>query len=243
MRSPGLLAAVWTAAAILSACADGKEPQSPADAVEDEPHAPRPRTNGGPKIESEIGALDEKAVAAAFREVRPKIKKCLRGANDGLDLPVVGGELEVQLRVKGDGSLRWVYPMRSTLGHRSAEKCVLDALMAQSWPKPEGGDEGLARTDYGIDPPGRAPVRWSAGDLGSAASEVESALNDCMSDAGAKSLSVTIYVDADGNAITAGGAVGDENGTEAIDCAVNAVKAIKFPSPGSYPAKVTIKAG
>ena len=223
------------------ACCDAKEPVSPADRDDDTAVVvPRSTGSGGPKIDSEIGALDEDAVKETFRKARSKVTRCLRDANDGLDMPIVGGELEVQLRVKGDGSLRWVVPVRSTLGDRKAEQCVLDVLASHTWPIPEGGDEGLARTDYGIDPPGRPPVAWSPGDLGDKESTVKSELRSCMGNAGASSLSVTIYIDADGNVITAGGAVGDENGIDAIDCAVSAVKRITFPSPGSFPAKVTV---
>lgn len=242
MRLPGTVVigcGVVLGLSSVAGCSGGQDPRSPSDEVDDV--APAPRRDGGPAIDSEIGALDENKVRDTFREARPKITKCLRQANDGLDMPVVGGELEVQLRVKGDGTLRWAYATRSTLGHRSAEQCVLAVLAEHTWPKPEGGDEGLARTDYGIDPPGRAPVTWSAGDLGAQESKVKSELRACMGDSGTSSLSVTIYVDPDGKVITAGGAAGDENGIDAIDCAVSAVKGLTFPSPGSYPAKVTVE--
>ncbi len=242
MRS-GLIPFALVAGTLIAACGRGPEPKSADDdgaAVDD----PRPRgTEGGdagPKIESEIGALDEDAVQDVFRQARRKVTQCLRRANDGMAMEIVGGELEVQLRVKGDGSLRWIYPLRSTLGNRQAERCVLAVLDSYTWPKPEGGDEGLARTDYGIDPPGRAPFAWDASDLGEKRSAVQSELRRCMNDAGAASLSITMYVDPDGRVLTAGGAVGDENGVESIDCGIAAVKAMRFPSPGSYPAKVTV---
>jgi hypothetical protein len=228
---------------VVLGCGAGEPANSPADAQSELREGAgarrKPRSNG-PSVESEIGALDENAVDAAFKKARPDINKCLRDANDGLDMHVVGGEIEIKLRVKSDGTLRWAYPSRSTLGQRTAAKCVIAALNNSAWPKPEGGDEGLATTAFAIDPPGRAPVQWQEGDLGSARSQVRAALTTCMNEAGTSSLSVTLYIDPDGNLLTAGGAAGDENGSDAIDCAIAAIQKITFPSPGSYPGKVTI---
>ncbi len=223
-------------------CTSSQEAKSPPDQVDDEPEPVTARPSGGPAIESEIGALDENAVKDTFGQARAKVVKCLRGANEGLDLPVVGGELEIEVRVKSDGSVRWVLPTRSTLGHRGAEQCVASVLTSLAWPRPEDGDEGIARTDYGIDPPGRAPVAWSPDDLGSHRAKVKAELAACKQAAGTSALSVTLYVDADGKVISAGGAAGDEHGGDAIDCGVAAVKGMTFPSPGSYPAKVTVRA-
>jgi hypothetical protein len=204
---------------------------------------PRPRGDGGPQISAEVGALDEDAVKRTFAEVKPKVLACFKRANAGLPFAVVGGEVEVRLRVSGDGSLRYVHPTRSTLGHRETERCICDTLAQVTWPKPQGGDEGQAETFYTMDPPARrAPFEWSEADLGGEGAELKRKLGACMEKAQTTALSLTLYVDPDGKVISAGGACGDENGPSAIDCGISAARAMTFPSPGSYPAKVTVAA-
>jgi hypothetical protein len=52
-------------------------------------------------------------------------------------------------------------------------------------------------------------------------------------------FTATVYVDQDGSAVTAGIAASDESGEDAADCLAAALKGAKYPSPGSWPAKVT----
>jgi hypothetical protein len=48
-----------------------------------------------------------------------------------------------------------------------------------------------------------------------------------------------VYVQTNGTAISAGVATPDERGEAgAADCLVSVIKGMKFPSPGSWPAKV-----
>jgi hypothetical protein len=199
----------------------------------------RPRGSGGPRIHAEVGALDEDKVNEAFSAARPAIDECFGRANRGMRYKVVGGDVEVMVRVKNDGSVRWAYPRRSTLGHSDTERCIMQVLERQSWPRPQGGEEGIASTNYGMDSPGRSAVDWSPGDLGEAGGELASKLRGCM--AGSHGLEITLYIDPDGDVLSAGAAVDDESALDAIECAIDAARAIRFPSPGSYPAKVTVR--
>ncbi len=227
-------------------CAGDKPAEDPGDVdlagERDTPAPARPEGPAGPHIEAEVGALDPEAVEAAFESARAEVHRCFEQGNAGLDFAVVGGDIEVFVRVGSDGSVRWIYPASSTVGHVGVERCVIDAVKKQRWPKPEGGDDGIARTRYGLDPPGRPPVPWSSADLGSGGSALAQKLGRCKQDSGTVSLSVTLYVDADGQVISAGAAAGDEKGVEAVDCAVAAAKAQRYASPGSYPAKVSVTA-
>lgn len=227
-------------------CGDAKPPDSADDVAPrgaDDHAAPRPPSSpSGPSIDAEVGALDPEAVEAAFVNARGEVYRCFEQGNAGLDFAVVGGDIEVFVRVATDGSVRFIYPASSTIGHVGVERCVLEAVKKQSWPKPEGGDEGIARTRFGVDPPGRPAVSWSSADLGSGGSALAQQLGRCKQQSGSVSLSVTLYIDADGKVISAGAATGDENGIDAIDCAVSAARAQPYASPGSYPAKVTVTA-
>jgi hypothetical protein len=221
----------------LSAC--GGTP--PADAPDDieAGSAAKPKRGGGmPMLESEVGALDQDKVNEAVTAAAGDVEGCFKRANDGLDYPIIGGDVEMVIRVKSDGGVRWSHPSSSSLGHLDTERCILDALGKQDWPKPEGGEEGIARVPFGIDPPGRPPVDWSASSLGPNGSKLQSKLRGCKS---GSALTVTMYVDPDGKVIAAGASVDDETGIDAITCAVDAAKSLRYASPGSYPAKVSLR--
>ena len=198
-----------------------------------------PSGSNTPKVHAEVGALDEEKVNEVVAAARPAIDDCFKSANRGMRYKVVGGDIEVMVRVKNDGSVRWAYPRRSTLGHSPTERCIIAVLERQSWPKPQGGEEGIASTNYGIDAPGREAVEWSPGDLGEAGGELESRLRSSLRGGGG--IEITIYVDPNGGIISAGAAIDDERSLDAIECAIDEARGIHYPSPGSYPAKVTVR--
>ncbi|MEZ4438093.1 MAG: hypothetical protein R3B72_03345 [Polyangiaceae bacterium] len=215
-------------------------PQDPSDATESV--SPRPGGATPPSIQSEVGALDPEAVEAAFSAAKPALQRCLDDANAKLDLPVIGGEMEVEVQVAPGGEVLAAFPKRSTFGHLDAERCVVDALRAASWPSPEGGEKGIARTVYRLDPPGRAAAELDAGDLGAAKAQILARLARCRADAGVEALAVTLYVDADGKLLAAGADTSDASGENALACAASAAKGVKLPSPGSFPGKVRLEA-
>jgi hypothetical protein len=48
-----------------------------------------------------------------------------------------------------------------------------------------------------------------------------------------------MYVGTDGHALSVGVTPPDSHGEAAVDCLVGVLKEAKYPSPGSWPAKVT----
>ena len=74
----------------------------------------------------------------------------------------------------------------------------------------------------------------------SAKATIVSQLDDCKRHVSG-SLTATVYVDPDGAAVTAGVASSDDSGEAAADCVVSVLKGAKYPSPGSWPAKVTFE--
>ena len=48
-----------------------------------------------------------------------------------------------------------------------------------------------------------------------------------------------VYVGTNGKAQAVGLSTGDEKGEKAASCVVSALRAVSFPSPGSWPAKVS----
>lgn len=199
------------------------------------------RNPNAPSVQSEIGALDGAAVDEVTARVRGKARTCFEQANASLSFPVVHGDIELTVRIKSDGSVRWVFPSKDDLGHGGVTDCIAALLEAETWPKPEGGEQGIARATYGREPEGRAPVDWGESDLGGAGDPLRSALQACKRKHGAGRITVTLYVDADGKVMAAGAAVDEGEAAEAVGCAVDAARGRTFPSPGSFPAKVTLE--
>jgi hypothetical protein len=226
-------------ACALAACGGSQPPPA------EEPQAAEPE-EGGPRkqravpgIESEIGSMDETKVKQTFEHASGQLSACF---NKGTQrLAYLAGDVHLVVRVAKDGSARWAYVKDSNLGDRETEACMLDVLKSASWPKPEGG-EGLAENSFSFEPGGdeRPPVDWSQQQLGAPFRGAKAALDKCRKKSGTKALKVTMYVETDGKPSAVGVSSADERGEAAASCVVDALRAIKFPSPGSYAAKVSI---
>ncbi|MBK6513952.1 MAG: hypothetical protein IPG04_07450 [Polyangiaceae bacterium] len=229
--STALALAALTALACSSQTPDAAEPTAAPD-------------SGGPKkagssigISAEIGALNEGKVKAAFNGSIDGMFKCFKKGLDRLEY--LSGTIKVGVRVPLEGTIR-VYMKASTLGDRQVEACMLDVVRAKDWPRPEGGKEGLAESEFTFDPVEgtRAPVEWSPSDAGKNVEKVRAALRSCKKGSG--SASATLYVETDGTVKAVGVAGQDASIEEAADCVVRAAKDLKLNSPGSFAAKLTV---
>lgn len=201
--------------------------------------AERESASSGPTFESEIGALDENKVNAAFKKAADGLGACFdKGAER---VPYLAGDVRFMLRIAKNGSVRWAYVKDSNLGDRETEECMLGVLKAASWPRPQGG-EGLAENTFNFRPGGdeRPPVAWTPEQLGKPFKGAKSALSQCRKKAGTGALKATLYVDTDGKAKAVGVASADEKGEAAVSCVIGALQSITFPSPGSYASKVSV---
>lgn len=219
-------------------CGGPPAPKEPPAAV-----APtsEPGAGHGVAVEAEIGALDEAKVKKAFERASGELLGCFK---KGLErVPYLAGQVRFALRIDQAGRARVAYLKESTLGDRATEDCMLSAAKGASYPKPQGGREGLAETTLDFPATGdeRPPVDWTADRLGPKLRAVKGAVASCRAK-GAGPLRVTLYVDTDGKPITVGVASADEKGELAAPCVVDKVRALTLPSPGSWPAKVTIEA-
>jgi hypothetical protein len=218
---------------LLAACGESQTkppPKSPkAETDEDFDHLYGMRAHG------EIGGLNEEKVDATFQSSLHALERCLnRGARR---VEFLGGSVSFFVKIDTSGHLIHAHLEHSTLGDRDTEKCMLAALRALDWPPPVGGDVGLARKSFDFDPPNdvRPPAELDEGSVSSALGPLRQSARSC----GASGFEVTAYVDTDGKVLAAGAAPEDEAGEDAVDCLVEAVLATTFPSPGSWPAKVT----
>ena len=230
----------WIFAGCLFAAAIGCTAAAPPPAEEPKPTVVEgSHRTSGPSVESEIGGLDDLAVKKKFTALANPLSGCF--AQGSQRIAYLAGEVRFVVRVTKDGSARWVYVKDSTLGDRETEACMLGVLKGASWPRPQGG-EGLAENSFTFEPGGeeRPPVAWSPEQLGGAHRKAKSELSRCKKQAGTKSIKATMYVETDGKAAAVGVASGDEKGDAAASCVIDALKALKFPSPGSYASKVSV---
>lgn len=201
---------------------------------------PTETSNKNVNFDADIGALDQTKVNRALDRASTKLTDCF---HDGLTrVPFLGGNIKFALRINQEGVATVAYLKESTLGDRTTEACMLNALRAAKWPSPVGGREGLAEGGFGFDPsPDERPaVDLEATKLGKELPKAQAAIAKCRSTAGAGSVLTTLYVGTDGKPLAVGVATADPNGETAASCIVDALKGMTFTSPGSYAAKVSI---
>jgi hypothetical protein len=214
-------------------------PPPPPDGPQNDTPAPT-RQHVVPSVESEVGALDAGKVQAVFDGAAGALKQCYAqgvGRNE-----LLAGDVKVAVRVAEDGSTRYAFFKDSTLGDRATEECMLAVLRKKTWPKPVGGKEGNADTSFGFDPgdENRPPIDWTEARMGDAYKKAKPALTKCRSDAGAGPLKATLYVSTEGQATSVGLSGADAKSEDAAKCVVGVLSGLKYASPGSYAAKVTI---
>ncbi len=227
------------AASLLAACS-GSTPDTTAPDSEGAPDASGAKQSKGIAIESDIGAMNESEVLATFEKSQGALMSCFQSGAGRLRF--LGGKVRFHLRVDQSGAVKSAHLLASTLGDRQTEDCMLGVVRGKSWPAPQGGREGIAETEFAFDPSSdvREPVDWDPADAGKNVPSAKAALGKCRKQASAGAITATLYVDTDGS-VMAVGVSGESAATEeAASCVVAAIQAIKFNSPGSYAAKMTL---
>jgi hypothetical protein len=207
-----------------------KAPEPTAEAQDDAPH--------GASVSSEIGGLSEEKVDKTFQSALSDFQRCL---GDGAKrVEFLGGSVSFFVKIDERGKVDHAHLEKSTMGDRETEKCMLDSLSRKHWPKPVGGLHGLARKSFDFDPPNdvRAPTNWEGEHVSEAVSKLTKKLAVCKKGVRG-AFEATVYVATDGSVLSAGVTPPDESGEADVDCLVDTLKGASFPSPGSWPAKVT----
>lgn len=226
------------AALVLGAAACSTPAPPPPDGPADPPAPTRQRVL--PSVESEVGALDAGKVQAVFDHASNALKDCYaRGVGR---IGFLAGEIRLAVRVDQEGATKYAFVKDSTLGDRATESCMLAVLKKQVWPQPVGGREGTAETSFMFDPGDeeRPPVEWSEARMGDAFNKARAGLSQCRQSAGAGPMKATLYVETDGKALGVGVSGADAKSEDAASCVVDLLMGVKFASPGSYAAKVTV---
>lgn len=194
---------------------------------------------GGMGVSSDVGGLNDSQTRSAFNNAAKGFKQCLMDGWDRIEF--LGGEVHFYVALDDTGAIKANYLEESTLGDRETERCMLDVIRAQKWPKAVGGEIGEARSSLAFDPPEdvRPPVEWSVDDINEALAKVGGDLDNCKRHASPGRYSVTMYIGTNGSPISVGVAPPNGEADMAIDCIVGVLRGATFPSPGSWPAKVT----
>jgi hypothetical protein len=239
MQTPNRNTLAWAAlCSLLVLVACGAADQRPAQTAEDADEDDRPRRRSKPSVSSEIGGLNEDRVSQVFEKCMPGLERCLNAGAERIEF--LGGAVSFFIKIGENGRLEHAHLERSTIGDRATELCMLETLRAKKWPKPVGGKHGLARKAFEFDPPNdvRPPTFWEGEQLTKTLGKLSSKIDDCKNGSRG-SFEATMYVSTDGSVLAVGVTPPDEGGEDAVDCLVSTLKSATFPSPGSWPAKVT----
>jgi hypothetical protein len=191
----------------------------------------------GVEMSSEIGGLNQEDVDRAFEKSQRGILSCLRSGAARVEF--LGGDVNFFIKIDESGNLKNAHMEASTLGDRDTEKCMLGALEGKPWPKPVGGKTGLARKSFSFDMPNdvRPPTDWDTESVRETLDELSNEIGECTPNSSA--YTITMYVGTDGEVMAAGVAHSQDGGDSEADCLVSTLKSATFPSPGSWPAKVS----
>jgi hypothetical protein len=232
----GLLLSCLTSA--LVACGGGAGTGEPVAAAPVAPHPSAPRhAEHELATSAEIGALNERAAEESFRASIDGLQQCV---SDGVErLEFMGGSIEFAVKIDAQRQVSRVWAAHSSLGERSTEKCMFEALRAVDWPAPEGGQFGIARNSFEFEPRKGSPTPavWDAGRVAGVVDDVQETLAQC-GDGQLGHLLITLYIGEGGKAL-AGGAASEEPVEEAeVDCVVDALLSARYPRPERTPTKV-----
>jgi hypothetical protein len=220
--------------ALLAACGGSKT--SPEEATSEAEHS------GGEREEAQDtlsvsglrGTLSQEEVQRSLEPRMPKFARCVQKRAGELEW--LSGAMEFSFLVAEDGTVKSVFPTRSSMGDRETERCAVEVARGTRFPHPHGGE---AEFDWSFEVPldseVREPLAWGDAEASTLLSEHGREVTDAC---GAHEYGITAYVDTDGKVVSVGAASAKEVSAEQLDCVVEAVRAWSFASPGSYPAKI-----
>jgi len=187
------------------------------------------------QIEGLMGTISQQQVN---QTLQPRVQGFGACFSQGAGVDFLGGDIRMSFRIHTDGTVAWVYPSTTTIGHRGVERCITDRAQGLHFPRPRGGEAEFT-WGFGYDAPTdiRAPLVWDTNRIaGTLATNAAPLTASC---GGQRGFHVTAYVTTGGTVIASGAAATTPEGAAQLDCVSAGVARWTFPDPGSYPAKVT----
>lgn len=186
-------------------------------------------------VEGLRGQIPREAVSRVVTTRMNDLIACLtsrRGDNE-----MLAGSVTVAFVIGANGATRSARIANSTVGDRSAERCMTTIGASLRFPAPTGGDADASETlQFPIDPEVRAPLSWTDAQLEPTRAALGRLAGRCRVANG--SVRVTAYVGRGGHVMNVGAFASTPALDSTLDCIASAVAAIEFADPGSYPAKV-----
>lgn len=189
----------------------------------------------GVAVSAEIGGLNEREAEESFRASLDGLQQCV---SDGAErVEFMGGSIEFAVEIDASRHVRRVWAAQSSLGERSTEKCMFEALRSVAWPAPQGGELGIARNSFEFEPKKGAPTPavWDAGRVARVVNGVQRRLGVCGPPG---PLLITLYIGEGGKALAGGAASEEPLDESAVDCVVDAFLGARYPKPERAPTKV-----
>lgn len=189
----------------------------------------------GVQIEGLMGTISQDQVNMTLQ---PRTETFARCFTQGAGVDFLGGDIRLSFRIHVDGSVAWVFPSQTTIGHRAVERCIVERARGVRFPRPRGGEAEFS-WGFGYDAPSdvRPPLNWDATRISSTlASNGAALVSQC---GGQRGYHVTAYVQSGGRVIAVGVATQSNDTAAQLDCIATGVSGWTMPDPGSYPAKVS----
>ena len=191
-------------------------------------------------VSAEVGGLNEEATGKVFERAEPGFERCFKSRAKSVEL--LSGSVRFFVVIGMDQKAKSVTIEQSDLGDRDAEKCMQGVLFRMTWPKPVGGRTAHAHYTAApfepLDPEVREAVSVDAEQVAKVRSKLKKEASGCEF-SGTSPYRITAYIDTSGKVITASVTSSDPAGELSLDCILDKVKTVEFPSPGSYAGKVT----
>jgi hypothetical protein len=191
-------------------------------------------------VEAELGGLDENEAERSFRASLDGLQECVIHGVERLEF--MGGSIEFAVKIDANRQATSVWAAESSLGERSTEKCMFEALRAVTWPAPQGGMFGIARNSFEFEPKKGAPIPavWDAGRVAGVVDGVQSSLDECGQGSLGPML-ITLYIGDGGKALAGGAASEQPVDEDRVDCVVDALLGARYPQPERTPTKVRFR--
>jgi hypothetical protein len=181
------------------------------------------------------GTLSQSQIQGALEPRMLKFSRCVERRSSEIEW--LSGKVELTFHIALDGSVARVFPSLSELGDREAERCIVEVAQGTRFPRPSGGEADFSWSlEVPPDPDVREPVAWDAAQ----ASEILLAhAAEVLGQCGGGAFDVTLHVDTSGSVLAGGVTTKNEDDADKLDCVAEALRAWTFPSPGSYPARIS----